>query len=690
MSFKELELHSSYESLEDNEYLLNQFYIPVLEQTVNYYRIAGFFSSTALTVAMEGIEGLIHNKGKMYLLVSPELSASDYKTIKEYGQISANSEMFDDLDIDDTANDHIKALAWLLANDYLEIKIVVGEKSANSLFHQKFGIFEDAEGDKISFSGSINETAQAWLNNIEEFKVFRSWKDGQKEYLNSDCQKFIDYWNDNKPGIAKVYDIPEAIRKRIVHVKPENINDLSIMKKYVCKSKKEEGLSLFPHQKAAVEKWKNNNRKLLVEMATGTGKTRTAIGCVYEMLKNGEKFITIVATPQTTLSQQWNSDIKELDLNFDVSIFADSTNPKWKNEFKSLLLKFWMYKSAIVYTTHDTASSKYFIECIKKYRHDTKIFFICDEVHAIGSLKQREALLDDYDYRIGLSATPERLYDEEGTGLTRKYFGNQSFEFTIYEALHTINPITGKYFLNQYNYYPRFVHLNDEETSKCKKINRQISIIKSIIEGKKKRQVPYAADQKKLEGCYNTRANIDKNAVEKIGELQSLLKDLNPELIQDTIIFTTDKQINDVMEMLGELKISRAKITEEISARSSGISEISDRQKIIKEFAEGMYRVVVGIKCLDEGIDIKTARIAVLMASSTNPREYIQRVGRVIRPAPNKKISEIFDFIVLDEDNKPLLLNEEKRVSLIARNANNYEDVHRIFMEKGVDLDAYK
>lgn len=193
-----------------------------------------------------------------------------------------------------------------------------------------------------------------------------------------------------------------------------------------------------------------------------------------------------------------------------------------------------------------------------------------------------------------------------------------------------------------------------------------------------------------MEGCYNTRANIDKNAVEKIGELQSLLKDLNPELIQDTIIFTTDKQINDVMEMLGELKISRAKITEEISARSSGISEISDRQKIIKEFAEGMYRVVVGIKCLDEGIDIKTARIAVLMASSTNPREYIQRVGRVIRPAPNKKISEIFDFIVLDEDNKPLLLNEEKRVSLIARNANNYEDVHRIFMEKGVDLDAYK
>ena len=152
----------------------------------------------------------------------------------------------------------------------------MSEKSRNSLFHQKIGIIFDNAGDMISFSGSINETAQAWISNIEEFKVFCSWEPGQLDYLQSDLTKFLAYWKDQRPDIADVYDIPESIKAQIVKVKPRDIWDLNIMRRY-RKDKKisENKLSLFPHQERAVYAWKTNGYSLLMEMATGTGKTRT-------------------------------------------------------------------------------------------------------------------------------------------------------------------------------------------------------------------------------------------------------------------------------------------------------------------------------------------------------------------------------------------------------------------------------
>ena len=167
MGLRDLPISTSYETTESRTQLLDEFYIPVLDQAAKYYRIAGFFSSTALAVAAKGIEGLVNNGGKMYLLVSPELSEDDYRTITEHGCSRDSSAIFDDFHITGEINENLQLLAWLLDSDCLEIKIVVGQKSRNSLFHQKVGIVMDATGDMISFSGSINETAQAWLNNIE-------------------------------------------------------------------------------------------------------------------------------------------------------------------------------------------------------------------------------------------------------------------------------------------------------------------------------------------------------------------------------------------------------------------------------------------------------------------------------------------------------------------------------------------
>ena len=685
MGLKDITISTNYETSESKTQLLDEFYIPVLDNAVKYYRIAGFFSSTALAVAAKGIEGLINNNGKMYLLISPELSEEDYKIISEHGCIPANAAFLQNFSVEDMPNENLSLLAWLLDTGNLEIKIVVGKKARNSLFHQKVGIIEDASGDMISFSGSINETAQAWINNIEEFKVFRSWEAGQLDYLQSDLNKFLAYWKGEKTEIADVYDIPATIREKIVKIKPRDVWDLNVMRRYKKDQQiKKNKLSLFPHQQRAVEAWKENCHSLLMEMATGTGKTRTAIGCVLEKLKDNETILIIVATPQNTLSRQWKTDIEKLGIALDQEAIIDGSNNKWKKDLELILLDLSdrRIKNAIIYTTHATASDDKFISIIRSTKYNTKILFIGDEVHATGSAKQRNALLPEYEYRIGLSATPERMFDEDGTSLIREYFGGKAFEFTIADALNTINPLTGKPFLNRFNYHPIFVPLTAEENKKYKKISQQIIIMKSKDD----------YDPKDLEKIYDRRADILKNAERKLEVLEGLLLRMDPATIVDTILFVSDRQIVSSFEILSRLKIKRAKITESESASKTVTDEgNTERQEIIAQFVRHQLQVLVGIKCLDEGIDIPNARIALLLANSTNPREYVQRVGRVIRQAPDKEISEIYDFIVIpcESDTAPGLLEKEaRRAAQIACNAVNYEEVKTLFAKNGVVLDA--
>lgn len=692
MGYKGLDIKISYETVGDRSYLLDDFYIPMLEQTKQYFRIAGFFSSSSLAVASKGIEGLIHNGGFMRLLISPRLSEQDARILKESQSSEApeNLSIFQQFAVD-TFNelDNLQALAWLLANRKLEIKIVVDKNSAESLFHQKVGIGYDAYGDMISFSGSINESAQAWLSNIEEFKTFKSWEPGQREYLLADLKKFNDFWNGEREDIAAVYSIPESIKRKIIEVSPRDINDLSIMKKYRDKKKeKNTEISLFSHQRNAVNAWIKNDYRLLMEMATGTGKTRTAIGCMLTLLPLVKGFLVIIATPQNTLSRQWKADIESLGIASDHARIIDGSNARWRKDLEICLLDLnaGRYRNVIIYTTHSTVSNNDFIKIIRDNQGITQILFICDEVHAIGSEHQQQALLDLYRYRVGLSATPERMFDEVGTSTIRNFFGGKSFEFTIKDALGTINPLTGKPFLNPFYYHPVFVDLTESEHGNYMKLSREIAVVSSAEE----------VDIERLNMLLIRRANILKNAEMKLAAVEEIVLQINGEgRIKDTIIFATDKQINPLLNMLSGYEISRCKITEEESAsKKVGVRGNTERQEYIEQFRDGRIQVLLGIKCLDEGIDITTARIAVLMASSTNPREYVQRVGRVIRPCKGKTYSHIYDLIVRptgggDADLK-ILQKEARRAMQIADNAINRQEVIEIFEKNGVKEDAYQ
>lgn len=693
MNYRNLPLKPSYETGTDD--LVNEFYIPVLQYAVRYDRIAGFFSSTSLALAARGIIGLIKNKGTMRLITCPKLEPKDVEMIetsihnpeKILTGVLENSLNFED----DFQQDHVSALGWLLSKKVLEIRIALvydGEKLLNgeqaisgSVMHQKVGVLYDEEFNGISFSGSNNESASGWMNNIEEFKVFCSWDSGQKPYYESDRDKFERMWNGQHPSV-KIVSLPQAVANNLIERgRNFDVGHISLGKyKNYCgirniSEKKKTALKLFSYQEQAVDAWKENNKSLLLEMATGCGKTRTAIGCIKEALKDDGPILIVVACPGNTLSIQWKNDIESLDIAIDSYVICDATNDKWHLETQILLkqLATGLYKSAIIYTTHQTYSSDDFISMIEGCNRRITKFLIGDEVHGMGADKTKKGLLDTYDYRLGLSATPSRWFDEDGTSTIKHFFGDKSFVFSIHDALININPITHKQFLVNFYYYPHFISLTENELHEYQKLSNR------IIRLSGKSEEDY---RKAREMLLFKRANIEKNAENKYPELERII-DAIGENIKDTIIFVSFEQIDRVLRILASRGISAHRFTEKESAvPSRKFGGISERQCIINRFKNGDYKVLVAIKCLDEGIDIPSAKRAIVMASSTNPREYVQRVGRVIRQGNNKNNAEIYDMILkadLSKDfddsfremEKKIFLKEMDRVLDLSENAIN-------------------
>lgn len=655
MSLKTIDIKPCYESGTDN--LVEDFYIPVLSECKYYDRLAGFFSSTSLAIASRGISHFVKNGGKIRLISCPRLCEDDVieiqKALKnplEY----LEKILLKDLDkIDDLfVEDHLGALGWLIARNSLEIKVALvidtngkylTEKEIHNkgIFHQKVGLLCDLEGNKISFSGSINETASGWLSNFEEFKVFKQWEPGQSMFYDSDFRKFYDIW-ESKSDHLRVFEIPEAVKQRLIQKSSNDPMDALSIQRYRDNINRviPRTIDLYPFQQEAVIKWLKNEKKLICEMATGTGKTRTALGCICQLINAKKPVVIIIACPQSTLSMQWKDEIRKNAIEIGDELIADSTNPKWKTEIIDLLqdVSLGSKKSAVIYVTHDTCCSDDFIEKLSQYKNKFDYFFIGDEAHGLGASKTSNGLQSFYDFRLGLSATPRRWYDDIGTKAIYDFFGEDSYEFTIKQALLTINPSTNKPFLCNYYYYPIFITLTEEELIKYCELSGKISKMSKFGLDNPRRKAIF-------ENLLFKRADIHKSAKNKIGAFEEIL--LSLERIEDLIVFVSPPQIGQIQRILAEKGILANRFTEKEGTipeiRYSGRSE---RQFLIDKFKEQKIKALLAIKCLDEGIDIPSAKTAIILASSTNPREYIQRIGRVIRQAPGKAFSRIYDVIV--------------------------------------------
>ena len=701
-----LDIKGSYDSGYDD--ILWDFYIPVLSESNQYDRIAGFFSSSSLALAARGMQKFIENGGKMRLVTCPRFSKSDADMLERNaeGMDSLLLEGFvkDYSDIeDDFEKDHVKALGWMMSNGKLDIRIAVikqgghilneEEVQKTGILHQKVGILYDQAGNQLSFSGSNNESASGWLGNTEEFKAFGSWQSPfLRPFIDSDIKKFDQFWNGKRADVH-IMTVPKALQDKFIEISRDfEPSKLSSDRYRKCREtfRHKRPLKPFHYQTEAIEKWDSHGRRLLLEMATGTGKTRTALGCIQKAIKDTNRIAVIIATPQPTLSAQWKYDASGLDLGIENELEINGNVGGWDIKLKRALLEVSTGAAShlVVYTTHTIVSMPKYINVINSISNKVTFFLVGDEVHGMGAAKTKRGLLERYQYRLGLSATPQRWFDDMGSRLIQDYFGNESYVFTIRQALDEVNELTGKTFLVNYTYYPRFVKLTDDEVERYEKLTEKIRKQQFL----KSKEDAY----KWLEFLLFERANIGKAAENKYAELESILQETGYGLT-DTIIFVSHEQKDEVLRRLAAHKISASPFTKDQgTAPLEKYGGKSERDHIIELFKKQKYQVLVAIKCLDEGIDIPSASRAIIMASSTNPREYVQRIGRIIRQAPDKTEAVIYDMIVRPdlscfhtdvqaELEEQIFRKEMDRAIDISKNALNnvsaYAEVYRVLRE---------
>jgi superfamily II DNA or RNA helicase len=676
LNLREIPLKSAYDTDVDN--VLNDFYIPALSNSIHYYRLSGFFSSSTLASAAKGITGLIKNGGDIRLITGATFQEKDIEAIK--AALESPEEIIEQSMLKELENleegfvkDHVKALAWLIAKRKLKIKIAivldtegypltVNHLIKNGIFHQKVGILEDSLGNRLSFSGSDNETANGWKNNVEEFKVFRDWMQAEKDYFEADLAKFEKFWFSNAKR-TKIIDIPKAIEEKLITIAPQSIEEVNL-DNWGNQNQNSEKVGLRSYQKAAMNSWLDNNKTGILEMATGTGKTFVALSCLKEVAKKEEHLVTVISAPYVHLNEQWQKEAEKFGIKGSI-VTADSSESKWRDKLVDALLDVenGVSEQLCVFTTHTTFSSEDFIAIIedsKKRRPEEKILLIVDEVHGIGALQRRNGLIDAYDYKLGLSATPKRWFDDDGTLNIFDYFGKVVYSFPLGSAIEAG-------YLTPYIYKPYFTFLTDDELDNYEAETKKVSRAYYCSQNDAERQEMYTLL------CIK-RQKIIRNATNKLEIFKKILQE--NQVLKHCLIYCSPQQIDAVQYILNDLNIIQHKFTEAEGTRpEERFKGKSERDVLLEQFSNGSFHALVSMKCLDEGVDVPPARIAIMLDNSGNPREYIQRRGRVLRKHPGKALAVIYDIIVEPtiRSSMPLELKELER-KIIAKELSRYRD----------------
>lgn len=691
MSFRDITLKKTYRTGEND--VINEFLVPALNQSIEYDRAVGFFSSSVLVSLSKGISGLVRNNGKINIVVSPKLSKEDIDAInqgyKNKNEIIEHS-LIESLkeELNETDKDRLNLMIHLIECGILNIKIAVfNNKDQIGMYHEKIGILVDKEENKIAFTGSYNESYNSYNNNFESIDVFSTLSmDYQR--VTEKYEDFRKLWN-NDTNELEVKEFPEAVKEELFTqyyqkdkilseeeiIKKEN----EINKKYI-ENKELIDPELRSYQREAVNKWKSDNYIGIFDMATGTGKTYTAIGASVQLYKDLNKNLAIIIVcPYTHLVEQWAEDLRKFNFNPIVG-YGSSENKHWKEQldddtlsFKIGTLKYFCY-----ITTNATFTTSYVQDKLKRIENKN-VLFIADEAHNLGANGIYKKLNNNFKFRIALSATFERYGDEEGTQNLLNYFGN------TYSIHYGLKKAIDNNLLSEYYYYPIIVYLTDDELDEYIDLTRKIS--KSIITNKfGKKEI---SEQAKLLLLKRTR--IIAGAYNKVGELIRLLKKQqeNENQIYNTLIYCGATTINDTVfneNFDDEIELkqidyvrSQIKSNLNINVAKFTSSENQEQRKLIKEqFVDKEINVITAIKCLDEGVNIPSIFTAYILASSTNPREYVQRRGRVLRKAPGKKYANIYDFVTLPRTlSSAKNLNEETLKSdlgLIRRELTRIDD----------------
>jgi len=625
MTFKDLNLKTIYD---ENDQIFQDLFNPLLSNANIYKRGVGYFTSSWLEMCAEGLKQMGQKSGKITLVTSPFLSERDWDAFKIGVEAKKNKLLFEHLSekVEAFKNDISKSklvlLAWLIADGLLEIKIVI-PKDKRGNFHDKFAIFEDDDGNKVALHGSLNDSKQASYNG-ESVSVFCSWIEGQKDFVAGHELRFDKSFMGNS-DFYNVYDLPEAIRKKIISHKDNNVRPYEMpISERKSKLKIPSYIKLYDFQKNAIENWYQNNFRGLFEMATGTGKTITSLAAASKFVNDHKNTILIITVPFNHLIDQWK---KEASLFGFIPIIAQSLNKHWRTNLRTKIQQVnrgFRYNLCII-TTYATGSSDDFIKLIELTK--VPVLYIADESHYLGAKKTSKLLHSKLQFRIGLSATPDRWFDENGSEQIRSFFEKTVINFPISEAIE-------KGYLTPYRFYPQTISLSDNEYEIYKQFTRK------IINVQKSKKLQVSEKEDKVRQLLIQRSRVINNASEKLVKLSILLKkkikSVGLKNIKHILVYSPQGKTNQIVMMLAELGIRAHEFTYNVSNK--------DRIKLIEQFENGDIQVLVAMKCLDEGVNIPATKEAYFLSSTTNPREFIQRRGRILRKYENKDEAIIHDF----------------------------------------------
>lgn len=651
MGLKDISIKNEYRSLIDD--VVKDFYVPLLGEAVLYQRAVGFFSSSALTMISKGIEGLVQNGGKIQIIASPKLSVSDIEEIRkgyELRKVIENA-LIRELEV---PNEHIESerlslIASLVADGVLDIKIAfLTTKNEIAMYHEKMGLITDSDGNTVAFSGSMNESENAFKENYESFDTFCSWtNDFERVFQKQMAYKAI--WEDYEPGVETL-EFPVAVKKRLYEYNPDlrKINGTARGDKLEEKNSVEEKGAIYlpddfkirDYQRKAIESWESRNFCGIYDMATGTGKTLTALASVeYLFKKNSKRLAIVIVCPYQHLVEQWVEDIVRFGIHPIIG-YSASAQRNWRKNLEQAVRSFSLGVSDTFcfVTTNASFVTKKVQEQVVQLSKDA--LFIVDEAHNMGAANYRRCLPENFEFRLALSATIDRHNDDMGTAALTSYFGDKCIEYSLKDAIE--NQMLTRYF-----YYPILTYLDEDELEEYLALTHQLATAITKKGGKVvlseyakqlliKRSRVIAGTKGKLPELKKqiTSFKDDKHLLIYCGA--TTIKEADAEDVN----FGT-RQIDLVTELLGnELNMRVGRFTSQESAQ--------ERAQIRTAFAEGeMLQALVAIKCLDEGVNIPSIKTAFILASSTNPKEYIQRRGRVLRKFPGKDFAVIYDFVTL-------------------------------------------
>lgn len=690
-----------------------EFIVPLLERAISYKRAVGFFSSSALLELSKGIGSLVEKRGSIQLIASPNLSEKDVEAIekgyKARQEIVENAlirslPQIDDLSVEDM--DRYNLLAFLIQQGFLDIRIaIVDDSDGIGIYHEKLAIVEDAQGDKVVFTGSMNESKTGMVDNYGAIDVFKSWCDPEGRIPLKEAA-FSAIWDGREQGIATfdfqvVKDV--IVRRYLKHdpnVKidrvPPKVRPLDVpigpfgrptLPDWVVEDEK------HPYQRIAVSKWADQGYQGLFDMATGTGKTITALMALTKLFDDSYGNLAVIITcPQQHLVEQWLNDLDGFGIK-PIVAYSNSRQRDWRRRLKEAVFDRKLGLEGTNFfcciTTNATFASKYVQDACDKLKGN--LLLIADEAHNLGAPSYLPLLDDRFDYRLALTATFARHHDREGTEGLRAFFGADCINYTLEMAIRAG-------VLSQYKYYPVPVYLTEDELAEYSQLTRELGKCvthsssgevmlsqRGEIIAQKRARVIAAAENKIAALRRQIEPYRDQRFILVYCGAASLLSASGETPIVRGVDERDARQISCVVDMLGnELGMRVSKFTSEENVR--------EREVLKREFAEGNLQALVAIKCLDEGVNIPSIRTAFMLASTTNPKEHIQRRGRLLRTSPGKEFAEIYDFIVLpyspaqasgqtlDEVRGvfSLIKNETDRGFEFARFAMNFTDAQSV------------